>query len=56
MKILHILNDGPSTLSGQIISVQAEDHDVITIDLSGKELTYEAIVDKIFAADMVISW
>ena len=33
MKILHILNDGPSTLSGQIISVQAVDNDVITIDL-----------------------
>ena len=56
MKILHILNDGPSTLSGQIISVQAEEHDVITVDLSEKELKYEAVVDKIFAADRVISW
>ncbi len=56
MKILHILNDGPSTLSAQIISVQAVDHEVTTIDLSGNELTYETVVDRIFAADRVISW
>ena len=34
MKILHILNDGPTKLSDDIISVQAKDHEVKIIDLS----------------------
>ncbi len=56
MKILHILNDGPSQLSNNIISVQAKDHELKIIDLSKKDISYEAIVDDIFAFDRVISW
>lgn len=56
MKILHILNDGPSQLSDQIISVQSKDNNVKVIDLSKKELSYEAMVDEIFSFDKVISW
>jgi hypothetical protein len=56
MKILHILNDGPAPLSDQIISVQAKAHEVKVIDLSKKEVSYDAIVDDIFSHDKVISW
>lgn len=56
MKILHILNDGPAKLSGDIISVQSKDNEVKVIDLSRKEASYESIVDDIFSYDRVVSW
>jgi len=56
MKILHILTDGPTRLSDQIISTQLKDNEVKVIDLSRKEKSYEGIVDDIFSYDKVISW
>lgn len=56
MRILHILNDGPSKMSDDIISVQAKDYELKIIDLSKKDVSYESIVDDIFAFDKVISW
>ncbi len=56
MKILHILNDGPDTLSSKVISVQSKDHEVKVIDLSKKQMAYDAVVDEIFSSDKVISW
>ena len=56
MKVLHILNDGPTKLSEQIISVQAKDNEVKVIDLSKKGASYESIIDDIFSYDRVISW
>jgi hypothetical protein len=55
MKILHILNDGPTQLSGQIIDVQSKENEVKVIDLS-KGVSYESVVDDIFSYDKVISW
>ncbi len=56
MKILHILNDGPTKLSDQIISVQSKDNEVKVIDLSKLNASYESVVDDIFSFDRVISW
>ncbi len=56
MKVLHILNDGPTKLSDQIISVQSKDNEIKVVDLSKKTATYESIIDDIFAYDRVISW
>ncbi len=56
MKILHILNDGPSSLTDSVISVQSKEHDVKVIDLSKLNASYESIVDDIFAYDRVVSW
>jgi hypothetical protein len=56
MKILHILNDGPSSLSTKIIGAQSRDHEVKIVDLSRKEMSYEAIIDAIVSSDKVISW
>jgi len=56
MKILHILNDGPTKLSDEIIGVQKNGNEVKVIDLSKKQASYESIVDDIFSHDKVISW
>lgn len=55
MKILHILNDGSTGLSKQIIEVQSKDNEVKVVDLS-KEKSYESTIDDIFSYDRVISW
>jgi len=56
MKILHILNDGQTGLSSQIINAQSKDHEVKVIDLSKREVSYETIIDEIVSHDRVISW
>lgn len=56
MKILHILNDGPTELSTKIIAVQSREHEVKVVDLSRKEMSYEAIIDAIVSSDKVVSW
>ncbi len=56
MKILHILNDGPTELSKGIIDSQSKDHEVKVIELSKKEVSYETVIDEIFSHDRVVSW
>jgi hypothetical protein len=56
MKILHILNDGPTRLSDEIIRVHSGEHDVKVIDLSRKDVSYEDIIEEIFSRDRVVSW
>lgn len=56
MKILHILNDGPTELSTRIIGAQSGEGDIKVVDLSKGELSYEELVDEIFSNDRVMSW
>ncbi|MHB8882008.1 MAG: hypothetical protein ACYC69_10935 [Thermodesulfovibrionales bacterium] len=56
MKILHILNDGPSRLSDRMIPLLAQMHEIRVIDLTKMDCTYDELVDEIFAADRVVSW
>lgn len=56
MKILHILNDGQTPLSDQIIKGQSKDHEIKVVDLSKKDASYDSIVDDIFSYDRVVSW
>ena len=56
MKILHILTDGPSDLSTKIIEAQSKEHETRVIDLSKKEVSYDAIIDEIAGSDRVVSW
>jgi hypothetical protein len=56
VKILHILNDGPTKLSDEIIRVQSAGHDVKVIDLSEGDMSYEDIIDEIFSRERVVSW
>ena len=56
MKVLHILTDGPVKAVSGIIEKQAREHEVEVADLSQPGVSYDLLVDKIFAADKVISW
>lgn len=56
VKILYLLNDGVNASSREWIEALAGDHQVEVIDLRKKEIPYDALVDKIFASDKVISW
>lgn len=56
MRVLHLLNDGPEAASGDILKLQAAEVEVEVIDLSKTDIPYEALVEKIFASDKVISW
>lgn len=56
MKILHILNDGPTDLSKMVITEQQKISEVKVIDLSHMDLSYDMIIDDIFSFDRVISW
>ena len=56
MKILYLLNDGVNAASSEWIETLAGDHQVEVIDLGKKDISYDALVDKIFASDKVISW
>ena len=56
MKILHLLNDGWNKLSCQIIEAHAREHQVRVSDLRASYISYERLVDEIFAHDKVISW
>ncbi len=56
MKILHILNDGPTDISTAMIAEQQKVHEVMIIDLSNMNVSYHMIIDDIFAFDRVISW
>lgn len=56
MKILHLLNDGGDKLSARIIETHTRQHQVRVVDLRGNDISYERLVDEIFAHDKVISW
>ena len=56
MRILYLLNDREDTSARRWIDALSGDHCVETVDLAKKELSYAELVDRIFAADRVISW
>ncbi len=55
-RILWLLSDGPDPGARRWIEALSRDNDVELVDLSQKELSYADLVDRIFAADRVISW
>ncbi len=56
MKILYILNEGPSKLSDQMIEAHSRECHTEVVDLKKNEISYGDIVDKIFSCERVISW
>lgn len=55
-KMLFLLSDGPDAMSGAWIEALSRDCQVEVVDLARKELSYNLLVDKIFACDKVMSW
>jgi len=56
VKMLFLLNDGPDASSGAWIEALSRNCEVEVIDLARKEVPYDALVDKIFASEKVVSW
>jgi hypothetical protein len=56
MKVLHLLCDGPEPTASRIIAAHTEEHQVKVIDLRSRDVSYEDVVDQIFAHDKVICW
>ena len=56
VKLLFLLNEGPDASSGAWIEALSRDCDVEVIDLARKDVPYDALVDKMFACDKLISW
>ena len=56
VKLLFLLNDGPDASSGPWIEALSKTCAVEVIDLARKEVPYDALVDKIFACDKLVSW
>jgi hypothetical protein len=56
MRILCLLNDARDTGARRWIDALSRDHDVEIVELAKKELSYSQLLDRIFAADRVISW
>ena len=56
MNILHILNDGKTDLSREIIDIQSKKHKVKVIELFKKDVSYDTVIDEIFSHDRVVSW
>ena len=56
VKMLFLLNDGPDGSSGAWIEALSSNCEVEVIDLARKGVYNDALVDKIFTCDKVISW
>ncbi|MFH1603664.1 MAG: hypothetical protein ABIH03_07135 [Pseudomonadota bacterium] len=56
VKMLFLLNDGPDASSSAWIEALSQKCEVEVIDLARKEVSYDALVEKIFTCDRLISW
>jgi hypothetical protein len=56
MRVLCLLRDGPTAEALRWTGALAGTHEVELVDLSMPGIAYEELLDRIFAADRVISW
>ncbi|MDH3318575.1 MAG: hypothetical protein OEO84_02670 [Betaproteobacteria bacterium] len=54
--MLHLLAEGRAAVPGDLLQLQAAEFDVEVVDLSRPGLSYEALIDRIFASDRVVCW
>lgn len=55
-RVLHLLAEGRAAVPGDLLQLQAAEFDVEVVDLSRPGLSYEALIDRIFASDRVVCW
>lgn len=57
-RILHVLTRPEDALSAELRALEAAlpDAQVEVVDLTGESPDYAALVERIFAADSVVSW
>ena len=56
MKILNIYKSEPDETVQKLVEIVTRDRESESFDLHGDNPDYDALVDKIFAADQTISW
>ncbi len=56
MTVLHILVEGAVPLATKLINEQSGEAEVEVMDLSVDKVSYDELVDRVFAADRVICW
>lgn len=56
MKILHIYKKEPDASTKKIVEVQKAGNQVKIIDLTKGGVSYDALVDEVFAHDKVYCW
>ena len=56
MKILYLLRSAPDETVLRIIELQKAKGEVEVVDLAAGGFSYDALIDRIFSSDKVISW
>lgn len=56
MKILNVYKSEPDETVKKLVEIVTRDRETDTFDLNVESPDYDALVDKIFAADQTICW
>ena len=56
MKILHVYRSQPDDDTKKLVEIVSEGNDSDSFDLAVDSPDYDALVDKVFAADKTICW
>lgn len=56
MKILHVYRSAPSETTKKLVEIVSEGRDNESFDLNTADPDYDALVDKVLAADQTICW
>jgi len=56
MKLLHLLKSEPDDNTKTLMAILSEGNEAIEFPLYGPSVDYEALIDRVFANDQVISW
>jgi len=56
MKILHVYRSAPTADVNKLVEIVSEGRETESFDLNVDSPDYDALVDKVFAADQTICW
>ncbi len=56
MKILHVYRSEPSESTKKLVEIVSEGRESDSFDLAADNPDYDALVDKVIAADQTICW
>ena len=56
MKVLNVYRSEPDDTTKKLVEIVSRDRDADSFDLNVESPDYDALVDKIFAADQTICW
>ena len=56
MKILHVYRSEPSETTKKLVEIVSEGNETDSFDLNADNPDYDALVDKVIAAEKTITW